>query len=521
MSFTLQRKLMCLGALAGGLLVAIACIGFVAADTLIGSSRQLLLDGSALKHQMHADMAHDALRGDVLSALLAGSSAAKDAQREKDIRGDLQKHSSDFRSALEAVESMQLDARVAKSIQQLRPALDAYVARATEIVGLSFADPIAAMAKMEDFMFAFRDVEREMAALSEILAEGSRATHQRADAQAAQARALIGGSVALAVPLLLAICWWVSRSVARRITAAVGVARTVATGDLRSRIEVTGSDEAAQLLQALAQMNASLVNLVSTVRESSDHIATGTVQIANGNQDLSERTEQQAGNLQQTAASMEQISAIVRANADSTRKASDMAVTASRSAAASGEAVAQLVATMGGISEASRRITDIIGVIDGIAFQTNILALNAAVEAARAGDQGRGFAVVAAEVRSLAQRSAGAAKEIKQLIETSTAQVGAGERQAAHAGERMGEVVLQVQEMTRVIASINTATDEETKGIAEVSQAVNQIDRATQSNASLVEEAAAAAESLNQQAARLVEAVSAFRVDAEPRLLGA
>jgi methyl-accepting chemotaxis protein len=304
----------------------------------------------------------------------------------------------------------------------------------------------------------------------------------------------------------------------------VEIARTVAKGDLSSHIDVRGTDEAAQLLQALAQMNASLTDLVATVRQSSENIASGTTQIATGNQDLSQRTEEQASNLQQTAASMEQISATVRANADTTRAASDMASTASRSAETSGEAVAQLVTTMAGITEASRRITDIIGVIDGIAFQTNILALNAAVEAARAGEQGRGFAVVASEVRSLAQRSAAAAKEIKTLIEASVRKVQAGEQQAVHAGESMKEVVEQVQQMTLLLAEISSATQEQTRGIAEVSQAVTQIDRVTQSNASLVEEAAAAAESLSRQAERLVDAVALFRVqhrEGLPQLLAA
>jgi methyl-accepting chemotaxis protein len=313
--------------------------------------------------------------------------------------------------------------------------------------------------------------------------------------------------------VLLAISWRGTLSIVRPIREAVHVARTVATGDLSSRIVVRGSDETSQLLAALAQMNDSLVRLVGSVRQGSEHIATGTEQIATGNQDLSQRTEEQASNLQQTAASMEQISATVHTNAGMTRQATDKAGSASESAAASGAAVKRLVTTMAGIADASRRITEITAVIDGIAFQTNILALNAAVEAARAGDQGRGFAVVAAEVRVLAQRSASAAKEIKALIDSSATQVSAGAQQAAHAGDSMDAVVRQVAEVRTLLEEIHGATVEQTKGVAEISQAVTQIDRVTQSNASLVEEAAAAAESLSRQAQTLLDAVSRFRLD--------
>ncbi|MBL0391546.1 HAMP domain-containing protein [Ramlibacter monticola] len=372
-------------------------------------------------------------------------------------------------------------------------------------------------------MVAFKSLEKEMEAFSTLIEERSRAAHEDSTGSSQFAKVAISVSILLSAVVLTVLSWLLSRSIVQRLRRAVEVARTVAKGDLSSQIDVHGSDEAAQLLEALAQMNSSLTALVATVRQSSESIATGTSQIATGNQDLSQRTETQASNLQQTAASMEQISATVRANADTTRAVSEMASTASRSAAASGDAVSQLVGTMAGITESSRRITDIIGVIDGIAFQTNILALNAAVEAARAGDQGRGFAVVASEVRSLAQRSAAAAKEIKTLIEASVHKVQAGEQQAVHAGDSMKEVVEQVQQMTLLLAEISSATQEQTKGIAEVSQAVTQIDRVTQSNASLVEEAAAAAESLSRQAERLVHAVSLFRVhhEHEPRLLAA
>jgi methyl-accepting chemotaxis protein len=261
-------------------------------------------------------------------------------------------------------------------------------------------------------------------------------------------------------------------------------------------------------------MQASLQNIIGEVRAGSESIATGATQIATGNADLSQRTEVQAGNVQKTASSMEELHATVKNNADTARQATQLAQSASSAASRGGDVVAKVVTTMGGISGSSQRIADIIGVIDGIAFQTNILALNAAVEAARAGEQGRGFAVVATEVRTLAQRSAAAAKEIKTLIGASVEQVQAGTQLVDDAGSAMKEIVSQVQRVSDLMAEISAATVEQTSGIGLVNDAVTQLDQATQQNAALVEESAAAADSLRQQAQRLVEAVGAFRVAA-------
>jgi methyl-accepting chemotaxis protein len=302
------------------------------------------------------------------------------------------------------------------------------------------------------------------------------------------------------------------RSITGGIDAAVTVARTVAAGDLSSRIEVGRHDEIGTMLTALKHMNENLVAIVGDVRNASESIATGSSQIAHGNADLSQRTEEQASNLEQTAASMEQIGATVRHNADTARRASELAEGASRVAARGGEVVGQVVATMDGITDSSRRITDIIGVIDGIAFQTNILALNAAVEAARAGEQGRGFAVVAGEVRSLAQRSATAAKEIKVLIGESVGKVENGTRLVADAGRTMGDIVDQVRRVSVLIAEISNASEEQSRGIGQIGDAVTQLDQVTQQNAALVEESAAAAESLRVQADALARTVGTFRL---------
>jgi len=352
--------------------------------------------------------------------------------------------------------------------------------------------------------------------------------YQEAQMQAAAAQAEAAGRTASIVTVVLAgvaglcgivISLVISRSITGALRRAVQVAETVAAGDLTSRIEVRSGDETGQLLGALQAMNDSLVRVVGTVRAGSDSIATGSSQIAGGNADLSQRTEEQASNLQRTAASMEQITATVRANADTARQATQLATSASQVAVQGGEVVGRVVTTMDEISASSRKISDIIGVIDGIAFQTNILALNAAVEAARAGEQGRGFAVVASEVRSLAQRSAQAAREIKALIGASVEKVAAGAQLVGDAGSTMKDVVAQVKQVAVLIGEISNATGEQTAGIGQVSEAVTQIEQVTQQNAALVEQSAAAADSLQQQAARLVDAVRLFKLSGDEQQL--
>jgi len=309
----------------------------------------------------------------------------------------------------------------------------------------------------------------------------------------------------------MVIAWLITRSITGPLRDAVGIAQTVASGDLTSRIEVRSKDETGQLMQALKNMNESLVSIVGQVRTGTDTIATASAQIASGNQDLSSRTEQQASSLEETASSMEELTSTVRQNADNARQANQLAVTASDIAVKGGTVVSQVVDTMDAINTSSKKIVDIISVIDGIAFQTNILALNAAVEAARAGEQGRGFAVVAAEVRNLAQRSASAAREIKGLIDDSVEKVESGSKLVADAGTTMQEIVGSIQRVTDIMGEITAASVEQSDGIEQVNQAVAQMDQVTQQNAALVEEAAAAAESLQDQARNLVDVVSVFR----------
>ncbi|MDA8455716.1 methyl-accepting chemotaxis protein [Acidovorax sp. GBBC 3334] len=339
---------------------------------------------------------------------------------------------------------------------------------------------------------------------------------QQASAQAhatfVQSATLLGLTALVAVLAGIGGALLITRSITGPMAQAVEVAQAVAEGDLTRTVQDTGRDEAARLLQSIQAMNGNLTRVVHQIRQASDSIATGSSQIASGNTDLSQRTESQASSLQQTAASMEQMSATIRQNADTARTASQLAATASQAATRGGDVMGQVVSTMQDISGSSSKIADIIGVIDGIAFQTNILALNAAVEAARAGEQGRGFAVVASEVRALAGRSAEAAKEIKNLIGQSVEKVGAGTRLVDEAGTTMADIVQQVQRVSDLIAEIDAATREQSEGIGQVNSAVSQLDQATQQNAALVEEAAAAAGSLQQQAVRLTETVGVFRL---------
>ena len=349
----------------------------------------------------------------------------------------------------------------------------------------------------------------------ELNATGANQAGETADGAYATARTVVISALVVVTLVALLLSRLLIRSITIPLQRAVVVADAVADGDLRQTVDAHGGDEAAQLMRALERMRQGLMNTVSRVRANAESVSTASSEIAQGNADLSQRTEQQASALQQTAATMSELASTVRSNADNARQADQLARSAVDAARQGGSVVGDVVSTMRGISDSSRKIADIIGTIDGIAFQTNILALNAAVEAARAGEQGRGFAVVAGEVRTLAQRSAEAAKEIKSLITGSVEQVERGSQQVDAAGTSMESLVQAIQRVTDIVGEISNASVEQADGVGQVEQAVTQMDQVTQQNAALVEESAAAAESLKQQALQMVEIVSVFRVSGD------
>nr|WP_314541207.1 methyl-accepting chemotaxis protein [uncultured Massilia sp.] len=397
---------------------------------------------------------------------------------------------------------MELNEQYAQKRQQLLKLIDAGDDAGSRAFLAKELRPVSAayLVAIDDQVKLQHDMSMEDAAAAQKMYENTRTLM------------LVLGVVVLALAGIMG--WWITRSITRPLKQALDVATAVAAGDLTTRVEVSSTCEVGQLLGALKAMNDNLVATVGTVRSGTDAIATASSQVSAGNQDLSARTEQQASSLEETASSMEELTGTVRQNADNARQANTLAETASGVATRGGAVIAEVVDTMAQIHAASGKITDIIAVIDGIAFQTNILALNAAVEAARAGEQGRGFAVVAGEVRSLAQRSAAAAKEIKTLIDDSSGKVEAGTRLVQQAGTTMTDIVDSVRRVTDILGEISSASQEQSAGIEQVNQAITQMDDVTQQNAALVEEAAAASQALQEQADRLAQAVAVFKLDA-------
>jgi methyl-accepting chemotaxis protein len=479
----------------------------------VGESTREMMSGPLMAERLTSDWNRNISTGVRRTAAIARSSDPSLADYFKQDQEESTKTSGEMQKALEPLMDLPEEQRLFKEIADLRKI---YLDTRNEIVGLKKdgkADE--ALKLMEDkFTPASKQYLSKIGELLQNQRDQVNAFAKKIDQNYESSRNLLIalGVIGLAISVFLA--WTLSTSITGPLTQANALATQVAAGDLTVRIEASGRDEISTLLQSLHAMQASLVQVVSKVRVGSEGVATASSEIAQGNQDLSSRTESQASALEETAASMEELSGTVNQNADSARQANQLAINASTVAVQGGAVVGQVVETMKGINDSSRKISDIISVIDGIAFQTNILALNAAVEAARAGEQGRGFAVVASEVRSLAGRSAEAAKEIKSLINASVERVEQGTALVDQAGTTMAEVVSSIRRVTDIMGEISSASSEQAAGVSQVGEAVTQMDQVTQQNAALVEQMAAAAGSLKSQAHDLVQVVSTFKLSA-------
>ena len=428
------------------------------------------------------------------------------------LQGDMAITSKAISENQKLLETLQKDAESARLMASVAQARTSYVNARADLIKKQKAGEKISDAVDRDLRPLAQAYLKAVDQVAQHATETLAQAQSKADAAATTSQfALgVGAAVALGLGILLAIL--VTRSITQPVAQALQAVEGITSGDLAHEIRSHGADEIAHLMQALSSMKENLARIVGNVRRGSEGVATASAEIASGNHDLSSRTESQASALEQTAASMEELSSTVKQNADNARQANQLAMSASSVAIKGGEVVGQVVETMKGINDASRKISDIISVIDGIAFQTNILALNAAVEAARAGEQGRGFAVVATEVRSLAGRSAEAAKEIKSLISASVERVEQGTVLVDQAGATMQEVVSSIRRVTDIMGEISAASQEQSLGVAQVGEAVTSLDQTTQQNAALVEQMAAAASSLSSQAGELVQAVSVFKL---------
>ncbi|MBP6765372.1 MAG: MCP four helix bundle domain-containing protein [Rubrivivax sp.] len=501
-----------------GLGFGVILVAFVAtvATGVISGNRQR----EALAHTLQHVAAQQALAADMREALLSSAVAMRnmglqtevDAVQKDEAQARL--HRSAYLAARKKLEASELKPVEQQAFKRLADIDSRMQKQFDEAVGLAsqFNTEQAAKLITQQIDPLLNQASAELTAFVNLQKQHSAAAALQADA--ANRDTLLAMAAASTLVMLVAalLAWRITLSITQPMGWALQASGRVERGDLVTAIDSVGDDEAARLLKGLAQMRDGLSHIVGEVRAGAENISTGAREIAAGNVELSQRTEAQAANLEQTAASIEQINATVKNNAATANRANQVASAASVSAGRGGEVMTQVVSTMADIRSSSARIADIIGLIDGIAFQTNILALNAAVEAARAGEQGRGFAVVATEVRSLAGRSAAAAREIKSLIAASVERVEAGGHLVATAGASMEELVTQVGEVATLIGELSSSANEQTSGIGQINQAIAQLDHVTQQNASLVEQAAAAAESLNQQAAGMVAAVSVFKL---------
>lgn len=473
-----------------------------AGDSLAG----VVQTSHALRNHIEGDMMHDALRADVLTVLLAES---PDEQRQ--AADSLHEHTRHFRDLLDENKKI-ASTDVQSVLADVRSPLDTYIANAEAIVAAAATDKARARSLLPAFMSSFEDLEGRMARVSDRIESGVDSAETNAKSGIARSKTLALAVFVIAVMLSLGVSTTIVRAITAGIERLSETISRIARGELGRRIDVVGHDELGKLLAALQGMDQKLTEIVVSAHTTADQVGTTAQQLEQGNDDLSQRTQEQAAALEETAASMEEMAATVKQNADNAHAANQLALSARGQADKGGTVVERAVSAMNAINESSRKIADIIGVIDEIAFQTNLLALNAAVEAARAGEQGRGFAVVASEVRNLAQRSASAAREIKSLIGESVEKVQTGCTLVDESGRTITDIMESVKKVTDIVAEISAASHEQSAGIEQVNRAMAQIDQATQQNAALVEEAAAASRSMSNQTQHLQAVVGFFSV---------
>ena len=509
----LRQQILLLGLV--GILMAclVGAIGLFNAGRLAQAIENSALMDSAMQSSKKVDMLHEAVRSDVLASLLSAISG--NSAQLSESQADFKEHIQDFNKSIANLQGMDAIPELKATVAITIPMVKRYADAAENIQNLTQVNMGAAQAAQPEFQKAFKELEKQLGRQAVVITTHSKSSDALNFQYVSQSKIQILIILVAASLILVFASLWLARRLAKPMSHAVNIANQLAQGNLAVQVVRSGNAETVQLLTAMAQMQSSFAGIVKNVKVNAQSVALASAEIAQGNQDLSARTEQQACALEQTSASMEELSTTVKQNADNSRQANQLAVNASNVAIRGGDVVSQVIDTMKSINESSRKISDIIQVIDGIAFQTNILALNAAVEAARAGEQGRGFAVVASEVRSLAGRSAEAAKEIKALISASVDCVEQGTALVNQAGTTMNEVVVSIRQVTDIMGEISAASAEQALGVTQVGQAVVQMDQATQQNASLVEEMAAAASSLKSRSQALVQEVAVFRLEGD------
>ncbi len=511
--WTIGTKLWALALTAAALIGAVGITGLKAVDNMREGLQAVRASGQALRTHMQGDMMHDALRADVLAALLAAQKGQMD--RSEAIAADIADHAKLFRDSINAEKLLIKDPSALREIQALLPVLGEYILGAEKIESLAFRDLAAADAALPEFIGLFETLEPQMESVSQSIEKWAEAARIDAEDEASTAFTTVALIAISAVLLLLVTASRIAAAIVKPLQHALGVTSRIAAGDLDHRIEVTGSDETAQLLEAMQRMSRTISDVVSQVREAAESVTSSSREVAAGTLDLSQRVEQQAAALEETSSTTEDIARMVASNASLAGQAGNIAKDAMRRARDSRGVVERSAGAMQEINISSNRIAEIIGTIDSIAFQTNLLALNAAVEAARAGEQGRGFAVVATEVRNLAQRCAAAAREIKTLIGDSVEKVQQGTNLVKASGENIAGTEKSIEDLTGLVENVAASSREQATGVVEINRAITHMDSGTQQNAALVEELAAASSSMEGQAQSLLKIVGYFKTSTE------